>query len=83
MYRRGKTEIIKDILELCKIPVKKTNIVYQCNLNFMIVKKYLESCLNNGLLEEERIGRRIMYTTTDLGRDTLDTLNQTIQIIQF
>jgi len=83
MYRRGKIEITKDILELCRTPVKKTTIVYRCNLNFMIVKKYLEGCFNNGWLVEEKIENRNLYTTTELGKEAIDTFNQSISLMQF
>ena len=83
MYRRGKIEITKDILELCKTPVKKTTIVYRCNLNFLIVKKYLERCFNNGWLVEETIDNRNLYITTDLGKEAIETFNQSISLVQF
>ena len=83
MSRRGKIEIVTDILELCRTPVKKTTIVYRCNLNFLIVKKYLERCFNNGWLVENRIGRRNLYTTTELGKDAIDTFNQSLSLAQF
>ncbi len=83
MYRRGKIEILTDILELCITPVKKTTIVYRCNLNFLIVKKYLERCFNNGWLREERIDSRNLYMTTELGKEALDTFNQSISLVQF
>ena len=82
MSRRGKIEIVTDILELCKTPVKKTTIVYRCNLNFLIVKKYLERCFINGWIVEEMIGKRNLYTTTRLGIDAIDTLNQSISLMQ-
>lgn len=83
MSRRGKLEITKDILELCRTPVKKTTIVYRCNLNFKIVKKYLKCCFHNGWLVEEKIEKRSLYTTTELGKDFINKFNQFVYTIQF
>ncbi len=83
MYRRGKIEITKDILELCITSVNKTTIVYRCNLNFLIVKKYLERCFNNGWLVENKIGKGNLYTTTELGKEAIDTFNQSLSLAQF
>jgi predicted transcriptional regulator len=70
MSRREKIEIVKDILELCLIPCKKTHIVYKCNLNFKIVKTHLTWCFVRGWIKEYKG----IYTTTDLGRDYLNLL---------
>ena len=83
MYRRTRTEIIRDILELCRTPVKKTTIVYQCNLNFQIIKKYLSWCFSRGWLIREIVGKRILYATTESGKENLDTINEYISLMQF
>ena len=83
MSRREKSEIIKDILTLCEIPRGKTDIVYKCNLNFNIVKKYLKGCFNSGWLVEENLGFKKLYRTTELGEQVLDTLSQSVSLIHF
>ena len=70
MSRRNKAEIVLEILELCITPVRKTEIVYKCNLNFKIVKKYLEVCFSNGWLQ--KIDKK--YQTTTIGMGYLDIL---------
>ncbi len=42
--RRSNLDIIAEILYVAKDGARKTRIVYQCNLNFKIIKKYL-GCL--------------------------------------
>jgi len=79
MSRRTKADIIKEILELCKNPVNKTSIVYKCNLNFRIVKRYLSWCFINGWLQKE--GKT--YQTTGLGTDYLDILIPVVNNLQF
>ena len=81
MSRRGKIEIISDILELCKTPTKKTAIVYQCNLNFKIVKGYLHSLLIKELLIREIIDGKHLYSTTDLGNTVQNTFRHSISLL--
>ncbi len=76
MTRRDRLEIVKDILELCLTPCKKTRIVYQCNLNFKIVKRYLSWCFTHGWLKEDNS----LYSTTALGRDYLNLLKPVLVI---
>jgi len=84
MSRRERIEIIKEILELCKTPVGKTKIVYTCNLNFKIVKRYLSRCFERGWLMCERQDKGYIYKTTILGSDYLNLLtNEVIEPLQF
>lgn len=50
LKRRNSTDIIADMLEAAREGALKTQLVYQCNLNFGIIKKYLSYLLENGLL---------------------------------
>ena len=43
-------DIIADILYVSRAGARKTRIVYQCNLNFKIIKKYLGCLLDLGFL---------------------------------
>lgn len=78
MVRRERLEIVKEILELCIIPSRKTTIVYQCNLNFKIVRKYLTGCFVNGWL----IKNGAFYETTHLGKDYLNLITPTVESIE-
>ena len=79
MSRRQKADIVKEILELCSNPVNKTTIVYKCNLNFKIVKRYLNLCFINGWLQKTDK----TYQTTVLGTDYLDMLIPVVNNLQF
>ena len=48
--RRNDFDICADILRVAKGGAKKTRIVYQTNLNFKVVKGYLKSLMERGLL---------------------------------
>jgi predicted transcriptional regulator len=66
--RRGKLEIIVDILTVCKDGALKTETVYKANLNFKRVDKYIPFLENRNLLEHSDN----IYRTTDKGKEFLD-----------
>lgn len=72
--KRTKTQIIKEILEVCTgNDVKKTWIVYQTNLSFKTANSYLDLLINNGLLEIIE-GKITIYKTTVKGEKALKSL---------
>jgi predicted transcriptional regulator len=65
--RRGKLEIIADILLVANNGVKKTEMVYKANINFMRLEEYLSLLVEKGLLEHAN-GK---YRTTAKGKEYL------------
>jgi predicted transcriptional regulator len=68
--RRNDLDICADILQVARAGAKKTQIVYQANLNFKIVKGYLQRLISNGMLDLSQEGK--MFVTTGQGVDFLD-----------
>jgi len=63
--RRNNLDISAEILQVAQEGAKKTQIVYKANLNFLIVKKYL-----NNLIEKDLMSKNdTYYYTTDKGKD--------------
>ena len=65
--RRGKLEIIEDVLFVAKNGVRKTEIVYKTNLNFARIASYLQYLEEKGLLEISGT----FYKTTSKGKKFL------------
>jgi predicted transcriptional regulator len=61
--RRSSLDVTVNILEAAQGGANKTRIVYGSNLNFEIVKGYINTLVNNGFLEND--GKR--YSTTERG----------------
>ncbi|MBM3291409.1 transcriptional regulator [Candidatus Bathyarchaeota archaeon] len=59
--RRTSLDVYVDILEAAESGANKTRLVYRANLNFEIIKRYLKTLMENGLLEEKVEGR--FFTT--------------------
>jgi predicted transcriptional regulator len=78
--RRNDLDICADILRVAKTGAKKTQIVYQANLNFKIVKKYLERLIDNGLLDPASESR--FYTTTNRGANFLEQYHDLVSPIK-
>jgi predicted transcriptional regulator len=68
--RRNDLDICADILQVAKTGAKKTQIVYQANLNFKIVKRYLNRLISTGMLST--VEERRLYTTTNRGMEFLE-----------
>jgi len=64
MSRRNSFQVARDILAVADGGAMKTQLVYQANLNFKVVKKYLGDLIAKGLIVWD--GSR--YYTTDGGR---------------
>jgi len=68
MGRRNDLDICADILGVAQDGARKTHIVYQTNLNFNILKKYLDRLLGDDLIEKTEDHH---YVTTEKGVEFL------------
>lgn len=66
--KRGRIDIIIDVLETAKEGVNKTRIIYKANLNFKLVDKYLALLQKNGLIEK----KMDKYIITEKGKRFLE-----------
>jgi predicted transcriptional regulator len=69
--RRGKVEILADVLTAARGGARSTHIMYKANLNFHQRKKYLTEAINSGLVGI-RVNSPLMYVTTEKGHKWLD-----------
>jgi len=76
--RRTRYHIRFDILNLCKESMKKTQIVYQCNLNFKIIQKYLSFLIERGYIAITKAKTRNLYRTTPKGNEYMDMLSPVV-----
>jgi predicted transcriptional regulator len=68
-YRR-KLDIIADILQVAKEDARKTQIMYQANLSYTVLERYLSKVVAASLIcFEDKTG---LYRLTDKGREYLD-----------
>jgi predicted transcriptional regulator len=72
---RSKSEIMLEVLNVCRNGASKTRIVYKANLNFKIAIPYIDLLSGKGLLRI-REGPRTLYETTPQGLEVIKTLRQ-------
>jgi predicted transcriptional regulator len=71
---RGRLDIIADILQVVSQNPKKTHIMYQANLSYKVLKKYLRKMNEASLISF--VGEKQCYALTVKGRNFLDTYNE-------
>ena len=76
--RRNNLDITADILEVANQGAKKTQIVYKTNLNFLIVKKYLNNLMEKNLMNKEDVH----YYTTEKGREFLNSYREFASMVE-
>lgn len=75
--KRGRLDIIIDILEVAKGGTSKTAIVSGANLNFQLTERYLALLLENGFMEN----RQEKYVITEKERNILEKAKEiTLQL---
>ena len=67
---RGRLDIIADILNVASRDARKTQIMYQANLSYRVLQKYLAEVVEASLVCFE--GTKRCYQLTDKGRRFLD-----------
>jgi predicted transcriptional regulator len=72
-YRR-RLDIIADILQVVSGNAKKTQIMYQANLSYRVLQKYLAEITESSLISFE--GGRRCYVLTAKGQEFLDAYQE-------
>jgi len=70
---RGRLQIIADILSVVRDGAKKTHVMYQANLSFTLLKRYLKEVLEAGLVKCED---EDLYRLTGRGQSFLDRFGE-------
>ena len=80
--KRGRIDIIIDVLKTAMVGVNKTRIVYKANLNFKLADKYLALLQKNGLMEKKmdkyiitEKGERFLERAQDVVLNIFPSLN--------
>lgn len=73
---RNNLDICVDILHVARKGAKKTHIVYKANLNFKIVKKYINRLIKTGMLSSANDSS--LYVTTGQGIKFLVKYNELV-----
>ena len=75
---RGRLDIIADILRVASRNAKKTQIMYQANLSYKVLQRYLAEIIEASLISFEDEKR--CYMLTAKGRDFLEAYEEYSEI---
>lgn len=70
MKKRGRLDIIKDILEVIRSKsgnIKPTHILYKSNLSHQMMQEYLAELMQKGFIQEHRFTQGKRYSITPKG----------------
>jgi predicted transcriptional regulator len=70
---RSRLQIIADVLAVVKGGARKTRIMYQANLSYKLLSRYLDEVLETGLVE---LGNDDCYELTQRGTKFLDKFDE-------
>ena len=73
---RHSLDIVRDMLSVASVRVRKTRIMYQANLSFVQVEKYLHDLLARGLLNHDGDS---FYLITEKGLEFLKLYNDYVE----
>ena len=76
--RRGRVEILADVLKAAMDGARGTHIMYKANLNFHQRKKYLAEALNSGLIGVT-VRSPLVYVTTKKGHKWLEDYRKLLE----
>lgn len=79
MNRRTNLMVAHDILIEAIEGSNKTNLVYRCNLNFKIIRKWLSRLIAKGLLEFQPTPSKT-WKTTEKGLKFIESMNRVLPI---
>lgn len=95
MGKRSPPEIIVSILRVCKTPMKVTHIMYKSYMNQKDLVSYLETMVENGMIEKivfDRKNRRrltltksshtkFLYKTTSIGANFVRQWDELVSVV--
>jgi len=74
--RRSKLESYEDVLgALVKKPLAIDSIAYKTNIDCVILRRRLDFLMENGLVKERILSKKILYAITERGVAVFKTLN--------
>lgn len=79
MKYRSRTEILAQVLEAASGGATKTKIMYRAFLSYLQLKEYLQSLVENGLIEYSKTEQ--VYRTTSKGHKFLKIYNHMGELI--
>ena len=69
------------VLDACMLQLNLTHLMYQTNLNCLVLKELVAELVEKGLLTEKAIGKRSFFKTSAAGYDVLKQWRQLTAVV--
>ena len=80
--RRSNIEIIAEMLKVGENGAGKTRIMYNANLSYAQIQKYLGFLMNQGFVDKMEMGNpSVTYQVTESGLKLLESINSLMQML--
>jgi len=80
--RRSNIEIIAEMLKVGENGAGKTRIMYNANLSYTQIQKYLGFLVGEGFIDKMKMGNpSVTYLVTEKGLKLLESINSLIKIL--
>ncbi len=80
--RRSNIEIIAEMLKIGENGAGKTKIMYNANLSYTQIQKYLGYLTGHGFIDKLQIGNpSVTYQVTDSGSRLLKSINSVVEML--
>ena len=80
--RRSNIEIIAEMLKVGENGAGKTKIMYNANLSYTQVQKYLGFLMSQGFIDKVEMGNpSVTYQMTESGLNLLESINSLIEML--
>ena len=80
--RRSNIEIIAEMLKIGENGAGKTKIMYNANLSYSQIQKYLGYLISQGFVDKLQLGNpSVTYRVTESGQRLLNSINRVIEML--
>ncbi len=81
--RRSNIQIIRDMLRIGENGAGKTKLMYNANMSYAQIQKYLKFLISQGLIDKVHVGNpSVTYQITDKGQSLIKSIDAVLEILE-
>ena len=81
LTKRNRLEQKFAVLDACMLQLNLTHLMYQTNLNCLVLKGFVEELVRKGLLTEKAVGKGSVFKTSAAGYEVLKQWRQLAAVV--
>jgi predicted transcriptional regulator len=81
--RRSNIQIIRDMLRIGENGAGKTKLMYNANMSYAQIQKYLKFLISQGLIDKVHVGNpSVTYQITGKGQSLIKSIDAVLEILE-